>query len=128
MNTGTIKLVPRGNLKSAIKTRVTTLSFKHFLINTKHTYHPRTNIPHTDGQTERINLDIQAYLKAFVNEKQDDWPSHLKMAQYVLNNAVHSTIGMSPNMALMGNNIPFPDELTKTQGKDIRDTPTSARK
>ena len=86
-------------------------------------YHPQT-----DGQTERVNLDIQAYLRAFVNEKQDDWPSHLKMAQYVLNNAVHSTIGMSPNMALMGYNDPFPDELTKTQGKDVRDTPTSARK
>ena len=69
-------------------------------------YHPQT-----DGQTERVNLDIQAYLRAFVNEKQDDWPRHLKMAQYVFNNALHTSIGMSPNMALMGYNIPFPKEL-----------------
>ena len=32
-----------------------------------------------DGHTERVNLDIQAYLQALVNEKQDDWPAHLKM-------------------------------------------------
>ena len=60
-------------------------------------YHPQTN-----GQTERVNLDIQAYLRAFVNKTQDNWPTHLKLAQYVFNSAVHTTIGMSPNMALMG--------------------------
>jgi len=58
-----------------------------------------------------VNLDIQAYLCAFVNKKQDDWPWHLKMAQYGLNDAQHSALGMSLNMALMGYIIPFPNDL-----------------
>ena len=77
-------------------------------------YHPQT-----DGQTERANMDVQAYLRAFVYEKQNDWPHHLKLAQYVINNAVHSIIGISPNMALMGYEIPFPAGFVKKDGQEV---------
>ena len=42
------------------------------------------------------------------------------MAQYVLNNAVHTTIRMSPNMALMGYNIPFPDKFIANKDSTVR--------
>jgi len=29
--------------------------------------------PQTDGQTERLNQTIEAYLRAFVGHEQDDW-------------------------------------------------------
>jgi len=29
--------------------------------------------PQTDRQTERLNLTIEAYLRAFVSKEQDDW-------------------------------------------------------
>src|ERR1700684_4429529 len=29
--------------------------------------------PQTDGQTERMNQTLEAYLRIFVNHKQDDW-------------------------------------------------------
>ena len=29
--------------------------------------------PLTDGQTERLNQTIEAYLRAFVNKEQDNW-------------------------------------------------------
>ena len=64
-------------------------------------------------------MDVQAYLREFVNEEQNDWPHHLKLAQYVINNAVHSTIGMNPNITLMGYEIPFPAEVVKEDGQQV---------
>jgi len=29
--------------------------------------------PQTDGQTERLNQTIEAYLRAFISHEQDDW-------------------------------------------------------
>ena len=44
------------------------------------TYHPQT-----DGQTERINQDLQQYLRIFTSEKQDEWVSWLPLAQFSYN-------------------------------------------
>ena len=44
------------------------------------TYHPQT-----DGQTERINQDLQQYLCIFTSEKQDEWVSWLPLAQFSYN-------------------------------------------
>ena len=43
-------------------------------------YHPQT-----DGQTERINRDLQQYLHIFTSEKQDEWVSWLPLAQFSYN-------------------------------------------
>ena len=43
-------------------------------------YHPQT-----DGQTERINRDLQQYLRIFTSEKQDEWVSWLPLAQFSYN-------------------------------------------
>jgi len=47
--------------------------------------------PQTDGQTERLNQTIEAYLRAFVSKEQDNWVSLLPMAEFAYNNSV--TIG-----------------------------------
>ena len=39
----------------------------------------------TDGQTERINRDLQQYLRIFTSEKQDKWVSWLPLAQFSYN-------------------------------------------
>ena len=31
-------------------------------------YHPQT-----DGQTERVNQEVEQFLRLFVNQRQDDW-------------------------------------------------------
>jgi len=36
----------------------------------------------TDGQTERLNQMIEAYLRAFVSKEQDDWVCLLPMAEF----------------------------------------------
>jgi len=58
--------------------------------------------PQTDGQTERLNQTIKAYLWAFVAKEQDDWVSLLPMAEFAYNNSV--TIGnrMTPFFANYG--------------------------
>src|SRR5258706_11273298 len=38
--------------------------------------------PQTDGQTERTNQLIEAYLRPFLNQEQDDWVDLLPMAEY----------------------------------------------
>ena len=46
-----------------------------------------------DGQTERQNSIIEAYLQAFVNFKQNDWARLLPMAEFIYNNAKNASTG-----------------------------------
>ena len=54
-------------------------------------YHPQT-----DGQTERVNQEVELFLRMFTNEDQSDWSDWLSVAEYVHNNRVHSSTGHSP--------------------------------
>ena len=36
-------------------------------------YHPQT-----DGQTERVNQELEQFLRLFVNERQDNWNSLIR--------------------------------------------------
>ena len=49
--------------------------------------------PQTDGQTERQNSTMEAYLRAFVNFEQNDWARLLPMAEFVYNNAKNASTG-----------------------------------
>ncbi|KJZ70524.1 hypothetical protein HIM_10068 [Hirsutella minnesotensis 3608] len=54
-------------------------------------YHPQT-----DGGTERMNQEIEAYLRAYVSYVQDDWGELLPAAQLALNNRESATTRISP--------------------------------
>jgi len=58
--------------------------------------------PQTDGQTERLNQTIEAYLRAFVDREQDNWVSLLPMAEFAYNNSVTVGNGTSPFYANYG--------------------------
>jgi hypothetical protein len=58
--------------------------------------------PQTDGQTERLNQTIEAYLRAFVSYEQDDWVSLLPMAEFAYNNSTTNATDMSPFYANYG--------------------------
>jgi hypothetical protein len=60
--------------------------------------------PQTDGQTERLNQTIEAYLRSYVNHEQDDWVSLLPMAEFAYNNSVTAGTGLSPFYANYGFN------------------------
>ena len=52
--------------------------------------------PQTDGQTERQNSTMEAYLRAFVNFEQNDWARLLPMAEFAYNNAKNASTGHTP--------------------------------
>jgi hypothetical protein len=52
--------------------------------------------PQTNGQTERVNLVIQQFLKNYVVIDQQDWVDHLELAEFCYNNSKHSVIGSTP--------------------------------
>jgi hypothetical protein len=49
--------------------------------------------PQTDGQTERVNLVIQKFLRNYVAADQQDWVDHLDLAEFCYNNLEHSATG-----------------------------------
>lgn len=58
--------------------------------------------PETDGQTENANADLKAYLRAYVNYKQDDWVDYLPVAEFEANSAKSATTSMEPFLATKG--------------------------
>ena len=52
--------------------------------------------PQGDGQTERVNQELEQYLRLFVNERQDDWVDLLPLAEFQYNNHVHSSTQHPP--------------------------------
>ena len=56
-------------------------------------YHPQT-----DGQTERVNQELEQYVRLFVNERQDDWDELLPLGEFQYNNHIHSATQTVPFM------------------------------
>src|SRR5260221_1204029 len=50
----------------------------------------------TDGQTECVNQEIEAYLQVFVSHQQDDWADWLPLAEFAYNNKVHAATRRTP--------------------------------
>ena len=49
--------------------------------------------PQTDSQTERQNSTMEAYLRAFVNFKQNDWARLSLIAEFAYNNGKNLSTG-----------------------------------
>ena len=52
--------------------------------------------PQTDGQTERVNQELEQYLWIFVGERQDDWYTLLPLAEFFYNKHIHSSTQQTP--------------------------------
>jgi len=60
-------------------------------------YHPQTN-----GQTERVNQELEQYLRVFIDHRQEQWPDWLGMAEFAYNNKIHTATKTSPFKANYG--------------------------
>ena len=60
-------------------------------------YHPQT-----DGQIERINQELEQYLRVFIDYRQEQWPDWLGTAEFMYNNKIHTATKISPFKANYG--------------------------
>lgn len=60
-------------------------------------YHPQT-----DGQAERTNQEIEAYLRIYCAAHPENWTRHLPIIEFAHNNRAHSVTKRSPFELLMG--------------------------
>jgi len=58
--------------------------------------------PQTDGQTERVNQELEQYLRMFIDHRQEQWPEWLGTAEFAYNNKAHSSTQTSPFKANYG--------------------------
>jgi transposase InsO family protein len=52
--------------------------------------------PQTDGETERVNQEIEQFLRIFCNYQADNWANLLPFAEFAHNVRAHSATGHSP--------------------------------
>jgi len=52
--------------------------------------------PQTDGQTERVNQELEQYLRMFINHRQEQWPEWLGTAEFAYNNKAYSSTRTLP--------------------------------
>ena len=45
----------------------------------------------TNGQIEKVNQELEQYLRMFIDYKQGQWPDQLGIAEFAYNNKVHSS-------------------------------------
>jgi len=47
--------------------------------------------PQIDRQTERVNQELEQYLRMFIDHRQEQWPEWLGTAEFAYNNKVYSS-------------------------------------
>jgi len=53
---------------------------------------------------ERVNQELEQYLRMFIDHRQEQWPDWLGMAEFAYNNKIHSSTKVSPFKANYGQN------------------------
>ncbi|KAJ8761373.1 hypothetical protein K2173_001503 [Erythroxylum novogranatense] len=61
--------------------------------------------PQTDGQSERTIKTVEDMLRACVLEFRGAWDQYLALIEFAYNNHYHSSIGMAPYEACMGDRV-----------------------
>jgi len=69
--------------------------------------------PQTDGQTERMNQELEQYLWFFIEHRQKDWPEWLAAAEFAINNKAHTVTKVSPFMANYGKEMRMGGDIRK---------------
>ena len=70
-------------------------------------YHPQT-----DGQTERMNQEIETYLRIYCSNHPENWADQVPLMEFAHNVNVHSATKTSPFRLLYGfDPVALPDDL-----------------
>ena len=79
------------------------------------TFHPQM-----DGQTERMNQELEQYLRFFIKHRQKDWPEWLAAAEFVINNKVHMVTKVLPFMANYGKEMRMGGDIRRKEKWRVR--------
>jgi len=71
-------------------------------------FHPQTN-----GQMERMNQELEQYLRFFVDHRQKNWPEWLVLAKFAVNNKVHTVTKVLPFIANYGRELRMGGNIRK---------------
>lgn len=66
-------------------------------LNMSSAYHPET-----DGQTERVNQQVECFLRCFVSAHPKKWRKWISLCEFWYNTNWHSAVGKSPFEVLYG--------------------------
>ena len=58
--------------------------------------------PETDGQTERVNQQVECFLRCFISAHPSRWAKWLSLGEFWYNTNWHSSLGKSPFEVLYG--------------------------
>ena len=73
-------------------------------------YHPQT-----DGETERVNQELEVYLQIFCRSDPFSWADHLPTAEFAHNHRPHSVTNQSPFYLMYGYKPrPLPSVISET--------------
>jgi len=61
--------------------------------------------PQTDGQMEKMNQEVEQYLRFFIEHRQRDWPEWLAAAEFTINNKIHTATKVSLFIANYGKEL-----------------------
>ena len=71
-------------------------------------FHPQIN-----RQTEQINQELEQYLRFFMKHRQKNWPEWLALAEFTVNNKVHTATKVSSFMANYGKKVRMGGDIRK---------------
>jgi len=60
-----------------------------------------------------MNQELEQYLQFFVDYRQKDWPEWLALAEFAINNKVHSTTKVSLFMANYGRELRIGEDIRR---------------
>ena len=69
----------------------------------------------TDGQTERINQNLEQYLRIFIDHWQEQWPDWLAIAEFAYNNKVQTSTKVSLFKANNGRDLHIGFKMRKKE-------------
>ena len=69
--------------------------------------------PQMDEQTEKMNQELEQYLRFFVEYRQKDWPEWLASAEFAVNNKAHMATKVLPFRANYGRELRMRDDIRR---------------